>query len=165
MKLSSWITFLPLIMRWQQILQDEELRKIVQLLRKSHWHPTVYASWFESICIPNYWLLIVTNDNEAGSIKGSLNRRYRDRWDVFESPGGLQPILSFSVFSSLRSLSTASKCGTTLLRIKTNVRNINRKFLHSRTGTTHRIRSAVSENSIFANLLETIAAANFNRRV
>lgn len=119
-------------------------------------------SLHDSICIPNYWLLIVTKDNEAGSIKDSLKHRCRNRWDVFESPGGLQPILSFSVFSSLRFLST-SECGTTLLRIKTNVRNINRKFLHPQTGTAHRIRSAVSENSIFVNLLETIAAANFNR--
>lgn len=55
---------------------------------------SVYVSRFESICIPNYRLLVVNEGNEADGIKGSLKRRYRNRRGVFKSPGGLQPISS-----------------------------------------------------------------------
>lgn len=117
---------------------------------------SVYVSRFESICIPNYRLLVVNEGNEADGIKGSLKRRCRNCWGVFKSPGGLQPIflpcLLLSHLFLFKVLFDGSESGTTLLHVKINVSNINRKFLHPRTGTAHRIWSAASENSIFSNL-------------
>lgn len=127
---------------------------------------SVYVSRFESICIPNYRLLVVNEGNEADDIKGSLKRRCRNRWGVFKSPGGLQPIfpslVPFLHLFLFQVLLDGGESGTILLHVKVNVSNVNQKFLHSRTGTAHRIRSVARENSIFANLRMMIGTANFN---
>lgn len=99
-KFSLWIIFFP-ITRWQQILQKKNWIACNFRGSSIDIQQSVYVSWFESICILNYWLLIVTEDNEAGGIKGSLKHPCRNCWDVFESPGGLQPMLSLFLFEVL----------------------------------------------------------------
>lgn len=129
---------------------------------------SVYVSRFESICIPNYRLLVVNEGNEADGIKGSLKRRCRNCWGVFKSPGGLQPIFpplspSLASLSLWRSFSIVAKVERLYCTLKLTLATLTGSFSIPELG--RRIEFAVRQAKIPFSLISRmmIATANFNR--